>query len=655
MCIPRTALRLLCCAALCACSAMEDPAASTSTPRSLARWVTISPAAPTIAPGHSLAFDVQMQDASGRNLSGQPELFSTSDSTIATVSASGIVAAHALGNAKITVASGTQSAFADVTVSNAPPPPRWVAVSPGTAQVAVRNSLALFADVSDAAGHLVTDLTVTWSSANPAVAMVDSTGSVTGVSPGTVSIVARAGSNQATAQVTVIAASVTAPPAAPPPATPPPAAPPPPPVQPPPSSGSLYSGYSSASPHWQHINTMMTDFYYGWNAGERTWAGQHYDYAMSGSGSAWRAVNPTVGHLPYTLEWSVVIPNPRSQASLGTVYYNDMVAWYHAHSSYSIETAFVHRGGSARDSASRVVVLIWDSQRWIVNPADQGALLYQVDRFQRITASESGAFVDEASSDMTGHVSGSLEYPAGSSFEAPQTAAFAAIKRGMGSKILMLNTSEYTKPFDRANALAAGAVHMERMNNALSSGISQTWQWVESLTNQGVFVDFVTLYASQYVNSIPNTYPHGNSATSAQRMKMWELASYYMVVPSSPTNLALQLENEWSLPYSSLWLRAQEANVGHPLGARVLASRGTDPLGQASVVYTRDMDRALVVMRINQGWGSHSYTDATAVTIPLPATDQWLPLQGDGTLGTPVTSVTLRNVEAAILVKKSRL
>ena len=625
---------------------MTDPAASTNTPRSLAKWVTISPATPTIAPGHTLAFDVQMQDASGRSLTGQPELFSTSDSSIATVSASGIVTAVALGNAKIMVASGSQSAFADVTVSNAPPPARWVAVSPGTAQVTVRNTLALFANVTDAAGHLVSDVPVAWSSATPAVAIVDSTGSVTGVSPGRVSIIVKAGTNQATAQVTVIAATVTAPP---------PAAPPPPPVQPPPSSGTLYSGYSSVSPHWQHINTMMTDFYYGWNPGERTWAGQHYDYAMSGSGSAWRAVNPTVGHLPYTLEWSVIIPNAHSTASLGTVYYNDMVAWYHNHASYSIETAFVHRGGSARDSASRTVVLIWDSQRWIINPADAGALAYQVDRFQRVTASESGAFVDEASSDMTGHVSGSLEYPSASSFEAPQTAAFAAIKRGMGSKILMLNTAEYTKPFDRANILAAGAVHMERMNNAFSSGISQTWQWVESLTSQGVLVDFVSLYASQYVNSIPNTYPHGNSATPAQRMKMWELASYYMVVPSSPATLALQLENEWSLPYSSLWLRAQEANVGHPLGARVLASRGTDPLGQAYVVYTRDMDRALVVMRINQGWGSHSYVDGTAVTIPLPSSDQWLPLNGDGTLGAPVTSVTLRNVEAAILVKKSRL
>ncbi|MDQ2932192.1 MAG: hypothetical protein M3Y05_15430 [Gemmatimonadota bacterium] len=32
---------------------------------------------------------------------------------------------------------------------------------------------------------------------------------------------------------------------------------------------SLYSGYSMRSPHWQHITTMMTDFYFGWTTSER--------------------------------------------------------------------------------------------------------------------------------------------------------------------------------------------------------------------------------------------------------------------------------------------------------------------------------------------------------------------------------------------------
>lgn len=643
MSISRIALTLVSGAALLGCSAMTDPAASVSTPRSLAKWVIVSPAAPTIAPGATLALDVELQDASGRVVTGQPEAWSSSDSSIATVSSSGVVTAHTLGAAKIYIASGTQSAYADLTVSNAAPPPRWVSVSPATAQVSVRSTMALFASVTDAQGHLVSNVPVTWTSSNNALAMVDTSGAITGIAPGSVSIIAHAGGNQAIAQLHVVAASTVTTPAPPPPA----------PMQPPPSSGSLYSGYSATSPHWPHIRTMMTDFYYGWTSAERTWAGQHYDYAMSGSGNAWRAVNTSVGHLPYSLEWTTIMPGFSSD-NLQTAYYHDMVAWYATHGSYSLENAYLHKAGAARDSAGRIVITIWGSKRWVMNPADMGARTYQVERFQRITASEDGAFVDE-SANILGQTPPSLEFPTETDMEAPQTATFAAIKAGLGNKTLMLNTSEYTTAFDRANALAAGAVHLEGMNNAFHSGIPQIWQWVESLANANVLVDFVTLYTSTYANSIPNSFPHGNEATGAGRMKMWELASYYMVVPSSPANVTLQLENSWALPYSSLWLRAQEANIGHPLGARVQASRGTDPLGQTYAVYTRDMDRALVIMRINQGWGSHSYVDGTAVTIPLPTTDQWLPLNADGTLGAAVTSVTLRNVEAAILVKKSRL
>ncbi len=652
MTISRTALTLVSCAALFGCSAMEDPAASTSVPRSLAKWVIVSPAAPTIAPGRSLALNVELQDASGRVVTGQPEAWSTSDSTIATVSSAGVVTAHALGLAKIFITSGMQSAYADVSVSNAPPAPRWVSVSPATAQVSVRSTMEIFASVTDAQGHLVSDMPVTWTSTNSAMASVDVNGAITGVAAGSVNIIAHAGSNQAVSQVHVVAASTTT--AQPPTSPAPPPPPPPPPLSPPPASGSLYSGYSAMSPHWPHIRTMMTDFYYSWTTAERAWAAQHHDYAMSGTGSAWRAVNTSVGHLPYALEWTTIIPSASSHDNMQSAYYKDMKTWYAAHPSNSLENAFLHKAGAAHDSTGRIVISIWSSARWVVNPADEGARNYQVDRFQRIVANENGVFVDECAG-ILGLVPASQEFPTKSDFQAPQTATFAAIKQAFGSKVLMLNTAEYTTAFDLANALAAGAVHLEGMNNPLHPGISGTWQWVESLTSQNVLVDFVTLYPSAYVNTIAATFPHGNSATPAQRMKLLELASYYIVVPSNPAELALQLENSWNRPYSSLWIRAQEANVGHPLGPRVLASRGTDPLGQTYAVYTRDLDRALVIMRVNQGWGAHSYVDATAVSIPLPATDQWLPLNADGTLGAPVTSVTLRNVEAAILVKKSRL
>jgi hypothetical protein len=148
----------------------------------------------------------------------------------------------------------------------------------------------------------------------------------------------------------------------------------------------------------------------------------------------------------------------------------------------------------------------------------------------------------------------------------------------------------------------------------------------------------------------------GGSADSAfHRIKMIELASYYMVVPHSPDKLQLQLVNEWSRPFSTVWITAQEANIGHPTAARQMLSQSvatTDPFGQQVAVYQRDFDRALVIVRPQTGWGTQRYDDASAISIPLPSSETWVPLHADGTLGAPVTTIKLRNAEAAILIKK---
>ena len=670
----RTLLAVSCCTAFVACSA-SDSITSVPTPAlaAVANSISIDPATSTVVSKSHFALSARMQDEAGRALGGQPKAWSSSDVSIATVSASGVVTSHSKGTARIYLASGSKTSYTAVTVLDSGTARRTVSVTPRSATLEASKTFALSAIVTNRKGHTIANFPVTWTSANPAVATIDTTGKVTGIAPGTVSIVAHAGLNQATAELTVIptkvllssgtptaapkSAPATAPTSAPTPApspTPTPA-PAPAPAPLPSSAGTLFSGFSTSSKHWPHIRTMMTDFYYSWTTTEREWAGQHYDYAMSGIGSAWSAANPTVGHLPYTLEWSVIIPS-QEPAGIRTAYYADMVAWYHAHPSLSLESAFLHAAGGSRDSAGRAVVTIWNSRRWMINPADAGALQYQVDRYSRIVANEGGAFVDEASSgDMLGRIKNTIEYPTSANFTAPQTAAFAAVKRAMGSKVLMINTAEYSSDFDRANAIAAGGVHMEMINNPFTPDMPSRWQWIESLTSSNVLVDMVTLYATSSANAMSTIFPKGNYATSAQRMKMWELASYYMAVGSTPDQLALQLENTWDVPYSTVWIRAQEANIGHPLSARVLASRGTDPLGQTYVVYTRDMDRALIVARVNQGWGTHSYLDGSAISIPLPSTDVWLPLMADGTLGAPVTSVRLRNVEAMILVKKSRI
>ncbi|MGH7621967.1 MAG: hypothetical protein ACREMU_06470, partial [Gemmatimonadaceae bacterium] len=336
-------------------------------------------------------------------------------------------------------------------------------------------------------------------------------------------------------------------------------------------------------------------------------------------------------------------------------YYADMKSWFASHKQYVFEHAFEHRKGAARDSAGRVAFTRLGTKRWAINPADPGAMAYSLDRMKRIIAPDNGVFLDEmATGDMNALLGSMLETPSHTAYAEALAPLLGMIQRAT-RKRLIPNTAEYMTPADRANIVASAGVHLEMFNNFMQSGMIDRWKWCESLTASGAFVDLVSTYGTQDVLNLGSKFPRGNSATSVQRAKLWELASYYMAVPASPHLFGLQLENSWNKPYSTLWIKAQEANIGHPRAMRVQASHGTDPQGNPYIVYTRDFDRALVVLRLQQGWNAHTYGDPTAITVPLPTGQKWIPLNADGTVGTAVTSIRLRNSEAAILLKGSAL
>lgn len=417
---------------------------------------------------------------------------------------------------------------------------------------------------------------------------------------------------------------------------------------------SLWSGYSTQSHHWSHITTFMTDFYYSWTSSERTWAGQHYDVAMSGSGSAWRAVNPTVNHLTYALLWSMLV---NSTTSLGTGYYSDMRSWFASHTQYSLEKAFVHRRGASFNQSGRVYYYRLGTYRWAINPKDPGAIAYTVSRAKRIAANDGGIFFDEASSgDMTSTLGDMQEFASRTDYVAAIANVLAQAKAAVGSKMIMLNTAGYTTSLDSINARRAGAVHLEQFNNFKWSGMYDHWRWVTNLASLGVFVDVVSAYSTRDMAGMASYYPPGNSPSNTQRAKLWELASYYLSLPASGAkNVAVQLENYWSVPYSTIWTKAQEANIGLPVTPMWESSRGTDPLGQRYVIYARDFQRARIILRMQQGWGSQNYMDASAITINLPYGERWIPLNANGTVQNAITTLHLRNSEAVILLRGSRM
>ncbi|MDZ7630806.1 MAG: glycoside hydrolase family 44 protein [Gemmatimonadaceae bacterium] len=96
-------------------------------------------------------------------------------------------------------------------------------VSPTSASVASGSTTPLTATYRDRRGRIVTSRSITWSSADPAIATVSATGLVTGVAAGTVVVTANRSGVRGTARITVTGGTV--PPSATPPVTPPPTGP----------------------------------------------------------------------------------------------------------------------------------------------------------------------------------------------------------------------------------------------------------------------------------------------------------------------------------------------------------------------------------------------------------------------------------------------
>jgi uncharacterized protein YjdB len=163
--------------------------------------VSVSPATASLVIGSTVQLSATTKDASGNTLTGRTVTWSTSDASIASVDANGLVTANALGSATITATSETKTATAQITVTVAPV--AKVDVSPATVTVALNATTQLTATTSDASGRVLTGRTVTWSSSDQTKATVDANGLVKGLAYGQVTITATSEGKTGTATVKV--------------------------------------------------------------------------------------------------------------------------------------------------------------------------------------------------------------------------------------------------------------------------------------------------------------------------------------------------------------------------------------------------------------------------------------------------------------------
>ena len=165
--------------------------------------VAASLASSTLDVGQTTQTTVVLKDAAGTILTGRTIAYQSSNPALATVNASGLVAAVAKGSVTITAISEGKTGTAPLTI--AAKSVTSVSVSPNPASATVGQTAQLSAVALDAQGAAMSGRTFTWTSSAPSVATVNAAGLVTAVAAGSATISATADGVPGTATFSVTA------------------------------------------------------------------------------------------------------------------------------------------------------------------------------------------------------------------------------------------------------------------------------------------------------------------------------------------------------------------------------------------------------------------------------------------------------------------
>ena len=155
----------------------------------------------TLAPNATVQLTASVKDAAGNVLTGRTVAWSSSNSAVAQVTASGTITAVAEGTTTITATAETIRASVSVTVRI---PVGSVVLSPGSATIIVGATQSFVATPRDASGAPLGGRVVSWSSTSPTVLTVNDAGQSTAVSPGSAFVTATVDGVSGSAAVTVL-------------------------------------------------------------------------------------------------------------------------------------------------------------------------------------------------------------------------------------------------------------------------------------------------------------------------------------------------------------------------------------------------------------------------------------------------------------------
>ncbi|HKN57268.1 MAG TPA: Ig-like domain-containing protein, partial [Gemmatimonadaceae bacterium] len=166
--------------------------------------VSVSLAAGSLSPGQTTQASAIPRDANNNVLAGRSIAWTSSNTGVATVNASGVVSAVAVGSAQIIATSESKSGSATLTVAAPPPVPvASVSVTLAASSLTPGQTTQATATTRDASNNVLTGRAITWSSSNTGVATVSSSGLVTAIAVGSVQIVAACEGKSGAATLTV--------------------------------------------------------------------------------------------------------------------------------------------------------------------------------------------------------------------------------------------------------------------------------------------------------------------------------------------------------------------------------------------------------------------------------------------------------------------
>jgi hypothetical protein len=296
---------------------------------------------------------------------------------------------------------------------------------------------------------------------------------------------------------------------------------------------------------------------------------------------------------------------------------------------------------------SRMPTESYGQMRPLTNPSSAAFRDWCVDYHQRFLAKNplaTGLFMDNSGGKVPVKAAEVLENPA--NYSSDCGLLLNAIAKAIQPKWILPNTAgggAASEPIIKQNP-----AYFEEF--ALRP-LAHTWTTFEDIA---VLIGRRQQLTTPSPLAVIDTSPQKGSPTDA-RMQIGVLAYYYLLGDPDSTFLMFFGGFEPGNTWQRHWAPAAAYNVGKPKGTWSVWATGTDPAVAALgyKVYAREYDNALVLFK------PLSYTRAVKETAALgddtttkhDLKGTYRPLQADGSLGDPVTSVSLRNGEGAILIK----